>query len=178
MILWKKCIATCWFVMVLTISAGNSPYAREIINLTLDNAVDIAMESSYRIKQLELGIERNRYWLKARQASLKSRVDMNLNAPEYKVVSDYKWNSTLKKDEIIRENTRLWQMDLAVRQPVVLLGYPTNGYLSLNNKVYRYLQQDGYKDVNYYNRYYLKFEQPFFLPNELKNNIEDADRNL
>ena len=176
--LWKRCITACWFIIVLTATAGNSTYAREIIHLTLDTAVDIAMGGSYRIKQLELGIERTRYWLKARQASLKSRVDMNLNAPEYKVVSDYKWNSTLKKDEIIRENTRLWQMDLAVRQPVILLGYPTNGYLSLNNKVYRYLQQDGYRDVNYYNRYYLKFEQPFFLPNELKNNIEDAKLDL
>jgi len=176
--LWKRCITACWFIIVLTATAGNSTYAREIINLTLDTAVDIAMVGSYRIKQLELGIERTRYWLKARQASLKSSVYMNLMAPEYKVVSDYKWNSTLKKDEIIRENTRLWQMDFAVRQPVILLGYPTNGYLSLNNKVYRYLQKDGYSDVNYYNRYYLKFEQPFFLPNELKNDIEEAKLDL
>ena len=176
--LWKKCIKACWFVIVLTALSGNPTYAREIINLTLDTAVDIAMVGSYRIKQLELGIERNRYWLQARQASLKSRVYMNLKAPEYQVVSDYKWNSTLKKDEIIRENTQLWQMDIAVRQPVILLGYPTNGYLSLNNKVYRYLQKDGYRDVNYYNRYYVKYEQPFFRPNELKNNIESAKLDL
>ncbi len=67
-------------------------------------------------------------------------------------------------------------MDLSVRQPVLLFGYPTNGYLSLNNQVYRYLQgRTGRMRVDYYNRYYIKFEQPFFLPNNLKNNIEDAE---
>ncbi|MBT4484285.1 MAG: TolC family protein [Candidatus Latescibacteria bacterium] len=165
-------------LMCLTILKNGNLFAGEVIELSLDKAVDIAMENSYRIKQLEMGIERNRYWLEARQASLKSRVYMNLKAPEYKAISDYKWNSELRKDEIIRQNTRLWQMDLAVRQPVLLLGYPTNGYLSLNNRTYKYIQKDGVGDINYYNRYYLKFEQPFFLPNELKNNIEEAELDL
>jgi len=151
---------------------------RRVIHLTLDSSAEIAMGRSYRIKQLEMGIERSRYWLKARRASLKSRVYMNLRAPEYKAVSDYKWNSTLRKDEIVRQNTRLWRMDLAVRQPVILFGRPTNGYLSLNNRTYKYLQMDGTDEVNYYNRYYLKFEQPFFLPNELKNDLEDAELDL
>ncbi len=152
--------------------------AQDVIELTLDNAVEIAMEGSFRIRQLEMGIERNRQYLKSRQAGLKSRVYMNLKAPEIKAVSDYKWNSTLQKDEIIHEDTQLWQMDLSVRQPVILLGYPTNGYLSLNNKMYRYVQRDGGRDVNFYNRYYLEFEQPFFQPNYLKNNIEDAELDL
>ena len=152
--------------------------SRQIINLSLDSAVEIAMGTSYRIQQLQMGIERNRLWLKARQASLKSRVYMNLIVPEYNVVSENKWNSTIQKDEIVRENTRLWQMDLAIRQPVLLMGYPTNGYLSLNNKTYKYLQRDGERYVNFYNRYYVKYEQPFFLPNELKNDIEDAELDL
>ncbi len=160
--------------MLVMLGVIGSVHAGQTFHLTLDKAVDLAMGSSYQIKQLEMGIERNRYLLQARQASLKSRVYLNLKAPEYNVLSDYKWNSTIKKDEIIKENTSLWQADLAVRQPVVLLGYPTNGYLSLNNKVYKYIQRDGYQSVNYYNRYYLKFEQPLFLPNELKNDIEDA----
>ncbi len=166
-------------IMVGIISFSvNRAYAKEIIHLTLNESIDVVMGKSYRIKQLQLGIERTRYRLKAHQASLKSRVYMNLKAPEYEAVSDYKWNSTLKKDEIVRQNTRLWQMDLTIQQPVILFGYPTNGYLSLNNKVYKYTQQDGTNDVNYYNRYYIKYEQPFFLPNELKNDIEEAELDL
>ncbi len=160
------------------IRGNTSLYAQELINLTLEKAVDIAMANSYRIKQLEMGIERTRLRLQARQASLRSRGYINLKAPQIESVSDYKWNSTLQKDQIVHENTRLWQMDIAIRQPVILFGYPTNGYLSLNNKINRYLQQDGYRDISYYNRYYVKFEQPLFLPNELKNDIEDAELDL
>ena len=153
--------------------------AQQHVVLTFDSAVNIAMENSYRIKQLQLGIERTRYWLKANRAALKSRVYLNLTSPEFDGVSDYKWNSTLQKDEIIHQDTSLWQMDLSVRQPVVILGHPTNGYLSLNNKVYRYLQKiNGDKDIRYYNRHFVKFEQPLFKPNTLKNNIEDAELDL
>lgn len=176
---WKKYVIFAGiFLAGMNIHNDKQLYAQNRITLTLDSAVEIAMGSSYSIKQLQLGIERNRYNLKARQASLKSRVYMNLRVPEIEAVSDYKWNSTLKKDEIIKQNTQLLQMDLSVRQPVVLLGYPTNGYLSLNNKMYQYIQRDGYKDVNYYNRYYVRYEQPFFLPNSLKNDIEDAELDL
>ena len=161
------------------INGAGHLHARELINLSLDSAVDIAMKNSYRIKQLELGIDRTRLYLKAERASLKSRVYLNLIAPEYDAVAENKWNSTLRKDEIIRQDTRRWQMDLSVRQPVVLLGYPTNGYLSLNNKVYQYLQkEDGDNDIDYYNRFFVKFEQPIFRPNNLKNDIEQAELNL
>ncbi len=165
-------------LLCLSLLISSPLKAKEIIRLNLDSAVDIAMGGSYRIKQLEMGIERTRYFLKSRQASLKSKVYMNLQAPQIKSISETKWNSTLEKDEIIHENTSLWQMDLSVRQPVLLFGYPTNGYLSLNNKIYRYLQKDGEDETDYYNRYYIKFEQPFFLPNSLKNNIEDAELDL
>ncbi len=63
--------------IVLALLALEGPGARpanaqQTVQLTLDSAVDIAMGSSYRIKQLEMGIERTRYYLKSRQASLKS----------------------------------------------------------------------------------------------------------
>ncbi len=151
---------------------------QRILQLDLENAVEIAMGSSYRIKQLEMGIERTRFWLKSRQASLKSKVSMNLKAPEINSISEAKWNSTLQREEFIQTDTRRWQMDLTVSQPVLLFGYPTNGYLSLNNKIYRYAQQEEMSEVDYYNRFFVKFRQPFLLPNTLKNNIEDAELDL
>lgn len=172
-------LAAFFMLAAIFLTQGiHSANSQQILTLTLDKAVDIAMENSYRIKYLQMGIERNRYYLKARQASLKSRVYMNLKAPEYEAVSDYKWNSNLLRDEIIHEDTSLWQMEMAIRQPVILLGYPTNGYLSLNTKTYKYIQKIDDTDIDYYNRYYVKYEQPFFLPNTLKNNIEDAELDL
>jgi len=161
------------------LAAASAAEAKKSIHLTLDTAVDIAINNSYRTKMLRMQIERSMYWLKARQASLRTQVYMNLKSPDLQRVSDYKWNSTLYRDEIVRQNTQLWQSDLSIRQPVMLFGYPTNGYLSLNYQLYRYLQKDnGNEGVDYYNRLYVKFEQPFFLPNELKNDLEEAELNL
>jgi outer membrane protein len=148
------------------------------ILLTVDSAIEIAMGNSYRIRQLELMKERTRLQLRSSLAGLKSQVYMNLRVPEISAVAEEKWNSSLKKNEIIHEDTRRWQMDLSIRQPVVLFGYPTNGYLSLNNKIYKYLQKDGETDIDYYNRFFVRFEQPIFLPNFLKNNIERAELEL
>ena len=148
------------------------------IRLTLDSAINLAMDNSYRVQQLQLGVQESKSWLRAERAGLKSRVYMNLSTPELEVISDNKWNSELRQYEIVRENTRLWQADIAIRQPVVLFGYPTNGYLSLNNRVYRYTQLSEGESVRYYNRYFIKYEQPFFQPNQLKNNIREAELNL
>ena len=163
----------------LFLQAGSSLHAREIVHLTLESAVDIAMENSYRIKILEMAVQRNYSRLKAERAALKSKLFMNVTAPEYDAIADYQWNSTLRKDEIIRQNTRRWQIDLSLRQPVIILGYPTNGYLSLNNKTYKYFQKfDEGDDVDYYNRFFVQYEQPFFRPNRLKNDIENAELDL
>jgi len=152
--------------------------AQRTIDFTLDAAVDIAMNNSYRVKKLRMDIERTRKRLEAERAGLKSRVYLTLTAPEFEAISDYKWNSTLRRNEIVRENSRLWQMNLAVEQPVILFGYPTDGYLSLNNQIYRYSQLDGGRDVQYYNRYFIQYEQPLFRPNRLRNEIEEARINL
>lgn len=168
-------------VLIVLFALGlqqKSPASQKVIPLTLEKAVEIAMANSYRVKQLQLGIERTRAYLRAERAGLKSQVYMKIKSPEVNAVSAYKWNSILRKDEIIRQNTRLWQMELSVRQPVILFGYPTDGYLSLNYKTYRYLQKNGFQDINYYNRYFLEFDQPIFQPNRLKNAIENAELKL
>ena len=154
-------ISIIFFILTQVIPAHSE---NRKIELTLTTAVRIAMDNSYRIKQLRLGIERTRYWLRAERAGLKTKFYMNIRAPEIEDLSDYKWNSTLQRDEIVRQNTQRLQMDLSIRQPVIFFGYPTNGYLSLNNMVYKYIQKDnGNSDISYYNRYFIKFEKPFLL---------------
>jgi len=49
----------------LFLQAGSSLHAREIVYLTLESAVDIAMENSYRIKMLEMSVKRNYSRLKS-----------------------------------------------------------------------------------------------------------------
>ncbi len=156
-------------------AAGQAPP----IELTLESAVGMAMDDSYQVRRVRLEIDRTRRVLEAERAGLKSRVFMNFALPEFGRISEQRWNSVLQKNEIVLENTRRWQMEFSVEQPLVLFGYPTNGYLSANNRVYRYTQIDGEEhDLSYYNRYFLRYRQPLFQPNELKNNLEQAELNL
>ena len=150
------------------------------IEMTLDRMVDLSLSNSFRIRNLNLSIERTRHRLGAEEARLKTNVSLNLSAPEYESSADPRWNSTLGRNEIIHETTRRWEGTLSIRQPVILFGYPTNGYLSLNNRVYRYSQisNDGSSDLRYYNRYFVRYTQPLFQPNSLKNDLEEAQLDL
>jgi outer membrane protein TolC len=158
---------------------SSSAEAAQVIELTLERMVELGLRDSYRVRRLQLDVERTRSLLRAEQASLKSRVSLDINAPEFQAISDYKWNSDLQRNELIAENTRRYQMELSVRQPVILFGYPTNGYLSVNNRVYRYNQIDGLEhDIRYYNRYFVGYNQPLFQPNRMKNDLERAQLDL
>ena len=147
--------------------------------MTLDSAVRLALSNSYRVRQLRMSVERSRSWLQADQAQLRSSADLNISTPEIRSVSTRQWNSDENRYEIVREDSRRWDMNFSVQQPIMLFGYPTNGYLSLNNSMYRLQQFTGEGgNLQYYNRYYVELTQPFFQPNALKNNLEEAEINL
>lgn len=153
------------------------------VDLTLESAVQMTIDDSYRVRRLRLEVDRTRSLLVAQRAGLKSRVFLNFATPEFERISENKWNAVIGRNEIVREHTQRWQMDFSVEQPVILLGYPTNGYLSLNNRVYRYTQfaeegEEQSDDIRYYNRYFVSYRQPFFQPNYLKNNLEEAELDL
>lgn len=173
----KRMLAGCTAFLIFHIGTAVAQEGRTV-DLTLDTAVQMAIDDSYRIRQLEMSVERTRNWLRSYRAALRSNFSLRLTAPKWEAISDHKWNSTLRKNEIVQENTQTWETDLSIRQPVILFGHPTNGYLSLNNRTYRYAQMNGDDDVRFYNRYFLRFEQPLFQPNELKLDIEEAELDL
>ena len=169
--------------LVASLVIGGPVHAQvqgRVVDLTLEGMVDLALSNSFRVRQLNMGVDRTRFRLQAQRARMRSRVDLNLSAPDMRIISETKWNSTLQRDEIIHEDSRRLEAELSVRQPVILFGYPTDGYLSLNNRVYRYAQTDpdGDEDLRYYNRYYIRYTQPFFQPNGLKNDLEEAELDL
>jgi outer membrane protein TolC len=152
--------------------------AEQRIPLSLERMVELGLQNSYRVRDLQLNIERTRANLSAERAGLKSRVQLNVSAPQFESISEHKWNSAIQRDELVYENTRRWEADLSVRQPVILFGYPTNGELSFNNRLYRFSQFGEERDTRYYNRYFFGYEQPFFQPNRMKNDLENAELDL
>ena len=178
---WGACVT--WMGSALAASLVlASPLAAQqtAVEMTLERMVDLSLNNSFRIRNLNLSIERTRHRLSAEEARLKTDVSLNLSAPEFESSADPRWNSTLGRNEIIHETTRRWEGTLSIRQPVILFGYPTNGFLSLNNRVYRYNQigDSGENDLRYYNRYFVRYTQPLFQPNGLKNDLEEAQLDL
>jgi len=149
------------------------------IELTFEGMVGYALNSSYRMRFLNLDIEQSRLNLEASNARLKSRVELDFTVPTINYVSETRWDSELQRNVIAREDSRRLEAELSIRQPVVLFGYPTNGYLSLSNRMYRLTQRtDGDDDIRYYNRYFVSYTQPLFQANELKNDLEEAQLDL
>jgi outer membrane protein TolC len=175
----RAAAAYCAFVVgVLAATPAAARAQNQVIDLSVERMVELGLRDSYRVRQLVLGIERERSFLRAQQAGLKSRVELEVSAPEFSSISEYKYNSTLQRDELVFENTRRWEAELSVRQPVILFGFPTNGYLSLNNRMYRYTQYADERDVRFYNRYFIGYNQPLFQPNRMKNDLEEAELDL
>ena len=161
-------------------AAPGAAQEANVVRLTLERMVDLALSNSFQVRQLNMSIDRTRFNLQAERARLKSRIDLNVSAPDFQSIAEPRWNSTLQREEIIHENSRRFEAQLSIRQPVVLFGYPTNGYLSLNNRIYRYnqLDNDGVSDLRYYNRYFVSYTQPLFQPNGLRKDIEGAELDL
>jgi outer membrane protein TolC len=163
-----------------SVSAQRAPDAEApqvVQELTLENMVDLAMSTSFMVRRLNLDVERDQLNLKAQRARLRSSADLELTTPSFRLTSEPRWNYSLQKNEIIQEHTRRWEGEISIRQPVILFGYPTNGYLSINNRTYQYTQfeDDGTQETDYYNRYYIAYSQPLFQPNSLKNSLEQAE---
>ena len=166
--------------LLTTAPPAEAQQQSRVVELTLETMVDLALSNSFRVRQLNLSIDRTRYRLQAERARLRSRIDLNVSAPDFRAISESQYNSVLQRNEIVHENSRRFEAELSIRQPVILFGYPTNGYLSLNNRMYRYLQleEDGDRDLRYYNRYFVRYTQPLFQPNGLKNDLEEAELDL
>ncbi len=71
-----------------------------------------------------------------------------------------------RADRSAVDRDRMTLERMSVRQPVILVGYPTSGCPSLNNRAYRYLQMEdrGGQDLRHYNRYFVRYAQPPFQP--------------
>jgi outer membrane protein TolC len=156
------------------------PGQPRLIEMTLETMTQLALSDGYRVRFLNMNIEQTAWELRAERARLRSSVDFEFSAPVWSDISQEHFNPDLGRTELFRENELRVEGELSIRQPVILFGFPTNGYLSLNNRVYRLAQResDGERDVEYYNRYFIQYTQPLFQPNELKNSLEVAELDL
>ncbi|MEN8122792.1 MAG: TolC family protein, partial [Bacteroidota bacterium] len=134
--------------------------------LTLDDAMNIAMENSPDIQKSRLNMERNKENLNAQLAALKSRFSLDFTPIRYSVQEVY--NEYFS--EWYTEENKMTYGSLIIAQPVK----QTDGTLVLRNNL---SYQDNYSEANnstykgFDNNFYLEFNQPLFTYNRTKMNL-------
>ncbi len=138
--------------------------------LTLEDAMNIALENSPDIKQSRIAMEQNREYLNAQLAMLRSRFSLNISPIEYSNTETYDdYFSEWYTSENIGSNG-----SLLIQQPVKF----TDGTLTLQNK---FSYQDNYSEANsstytgFNNNLYLSYNQPLFTYNKTKMNLKKQE---
>ncbi|MBI9039017.1 MAG: TolC family protein [Bacteroidales bacterium] len=161
------------FVLTVILSAYQLSYSQKII--TREQALDIALENSPDIKQSRLNMEKNKEYLNAQLASLKSRFLFNVTPFEYSRKERYdeffsEWYTTEDKGS---------NASLIISQPFKF----SDGSLSLRNDFgYQDNYSEGNNSTSYYNGFnnylFLAYNQPLFTYNKTKLDLERNQLNL
>lgn len=155
------------YLLVLFLFLGCTSYAQKVISL--EQAMQIALENSPDIKQSRLNMEQNRELLNAQLAKMKSFFSFEVTPIEYSFEEvfydiDLKWRQT--------ENISSGG-GLVVSQPVKW----TDGRLTLRNN-FKYQNTKNFEENNqtkknsgFNNNLYLSYEQPLFTYNRTQMNL-------
>ena len=144
--------------------------------LKLNQAIELALEQGFNARMQRLELIQAQQNVLAQKGRFRTHIDLDMLAPNFDEsvspvdregeTSYYQTNGNLR-----------WQSQLSITQPL-----PTNGSISLVNRVYQnrqsvYLEnEDRYlKDKRVQTTFALEFNQPLFVPNELKLGLERAN---
>lgn len=174
------------FVFAINLGLSNKSFSQSTLSdttariLTLQQAIDYALQRSYNVKFLGLSLESSRQNLLARKGSFKTNAALSLDTPNLTEQLDlipsavpgglpsYGTSGTLR-----------FSGRLDVNQPL-----PTNGIFTLFSQLYQQevsafdpdLGQKA-KDRRFYTSIGLRLSQPLFTINTLKLGYEEANLN-
>ncbi|MFQ5753583.1 MAG: TolC family protein, partial [bacterium] len=147
--------------------------------LTLDQAINIALDKSFNVKALGLRLESANYGLHAAKGRFKTNAQLNLQSPNFieQVTED------IDPDGLPVFNTRgttRFQSTLDINQPL-----PTDGVFTLSSTFYHrnvstFLTKtnEDFDRNEFYTSISLQFRQPLFTFNRLKAGFEKANLNF
>lgn len=164
------------FMAVLMVLAYGTHNATGETVLTLNDAIDIALEESYNMKSLRLQViqaEQNRNAAKYR---FRTQIDLNLDVPD--------WSERVQSVEVPNAlpvynsyGTLRYEGQLEIRQPL-----PTDGDITLRTQMYHsdestYLadQDEDIDRKDFYTSIRLQLNQPLFTYNQLKTGLKSAE---
>jgi outer membrane protein len=160
-------------MMLFTVifSCAHVSFAVEI--LTLDRALDIAMNNSPDIKQTELNLVRSTEMLNAREASLKSNFSLSLNPFSYDSSRTFDDFYSLWNTNETTQSSGTFRISQPIKQ--------TDGTLMLINRL---KWQDSYSEFRddrsktFDNNLYIQYTQPIFTYNRTKMELDELELDI
>lgn len=171
---WLRLAGATMTVALLLLGLNGKGMAQRV--LTLQDALDIAMQNSPDIRRSQLNLQRSRESLNAQKAALKSQFSLSITPMDYRnerIFNSFfsRWNTN---------ETKTSYGTFTIWQPIKW----TDGTLALIN---RFAWQDVYSEFQnarsktFSNNLYLSFQQPIFSYNRtqialrrLELDLEDA----
>jgi len=139
--------------------------------LTFEDCAEIAIRTSFNIKDAELELKRRNFGYIAKLAGLRSRVDLSMTLPEVIQEQEEKYNYDTQMYEFYSINTNEQNAELTFTQPLA-----TNGEISGSIVANRF-DQAG-ESTEFTNRLDIEFDQPIFSANKLQMDIYSSRLNL
>ncbi|MFH1070012.1 MAG: TolC family protein [Candidatus Glassbacteria bacterium] len=163
-------------LLALSPAADPATAAGEPVVLTLQNAIDLALEQSYEARRERLILLSSEQNVQAQKGRFRTQANLTLNAPYFQ--QDVQ--SFRIPDEVPYYNTvgtLRWQSQLRITQPL-----PTDGRFALVSNLYHsresvFKDQEDFTDKakRFYSSFRLEFSQPLLVPNSLKLGMERAN---
>ncbi len=163
----------CGALLFVLLYSTNS-YAQRI--LSLDESISIALGESYSIKDAELNLTSSQKNLEALKLGLMSSVRLEFDAPSYSRQLSSQFNPTTGSEEFFKTGNTKVEGRLFVSQPLLF----SNGTLSLVGSLFGRDQYSDFTGTNrdYFSNLSIRLNQPLFIFNQQKANLERAEINL
>lgn len=165
--------------LIINLVASLPTHARTI-DVTLDDAIALALDESYRARHLWLDLQDARFEMEVAKRNTRARMNLSFRAPDY--VENVQAVRVPNQLPIYNKIGMLqWFGAFSVAQPVLVTG----GELTLGSD-FRQLRESVFQDQlnlserskRFFSTLSVRFRQPLFSPNGLKLNLERASLQL
>lgn len=176
-VLYKPIFA---WVCLLILLGHTLPATARNLTLTLNQAVHLSLENGHEAQQLRLQLEQAQHNMAVNRRLSKTRVNLNLQAPNFsESVRPIQLPNQLPVYNTV--GTLSWQGTLQLVQPILF----TNGSLTLSSD-FQQLRESVFQEQldatdrskRFLSSVGIRFNQPLFVPNQLKLDLERAQLQL
>jgi outer membrane protein len=156
------------------------PASAHTITLTLNDAINLSLNNGYDAQQLRLQLESAKHNMDVNKRISKTRVNLNLQTPNFSEnVQAIQLPNQLPIYNTV--GTLSWKSTLQLTQPILL----TNGSLTLSSdfeqrreSVFQEQRDATDRSKRFLSSIRVRFNQPLFVPNQLKLDLESAQLQL